>query len=91
MSASEQTRPITWRPPSIEEVRDFLDRYDETTPNTAHWTHQDMTLIVRAYRWQEDVAQGLREDLRDAGREMREMASEIQALERRAEDAGSLW
>ena len=86
------TRPANFRPPSKEEINDFLAAFDETTPNSAHWTHEDMTLMVRAYRYQAEVAKGLQEDLRDAGREMREMAQESAGWQSRYEEStGGGW
>jgi hypothetical protein len=69
-------------PPSRETVDAFVARFDEATLRG----NSDMALMVRAYRYQAEVIKGLHEDLRDAGRDLREMQSDINSLERQIED-----
>ena len=45
-----------------------------------------MDFMVRAYRYEAMLNQDHREEMRDAGREYREMQSEINSLERQIED-----
>jgi hypothetical protein len=43
-------------PPSKQQVKDLVERFDESTLRTSTtWSQEDMALMVRAYRYQEEV------------------------------------
>lgn len=89
---STATMPANWRPPTKAEVEEIRARATDNHPGDVSFGHEDVEVLLRFIDYQDSMVSGLQEDLRDAGRELRDLERESANWQSRYEDAsGGGW
>lgn len=73
------------RPPSKEQVEAIRTRLTDNHPGDVSFGHEDIQVLFDHIDYQALLMKDHREEMRDAGREMRDLQSELAAAQRQAE------
>jgi len=78
-------------PPRKAAIDTIRARLADNHPGDVSFGHEDIEILLRAIDYQDSIIKGHQEDMRDAGRELREMERELGQAQRAAEEARGGW